>query len=187
MSKLIFVSFFFLINIIQSSTVIYTPSDIIDNIKQKMNINKKKDLYPLILDMNNLMDAIDYEILEKFQKLILKKSKLNTIIVFISNIQQFQGGINAFADLCFYELQKFIDLNKVNLVFTLFSVGDRQMVMKTTNNIMNVFPPQYAYDLLERRKNALQGNHFFLTAYELLKDIYKDFTNYKKTGKISDL
>ena len=61
------------------------------------------------------------------------------------------------------------------------------MVMKTTNNIMNVFPPQYAYDLLERRKNALQGNHFFLTAYELLKDIYKDFTNYKKTGKISDL
>ena len=112
MSKLIFVSFFFLINIIQLSTVIYTPSDIIDNIKKKMNINKKKDLYPLILDMNNLMDAIDYEILEKFQKLILKKSKLNTIIVFISNIQQFQGGINAFADLCFYELQKFINLKK---------------------------------------------------------------------------
>ncbi len=61
------------------------------------------------------------------------------------------------------------------------------MVLKTTNNLINIFTQQYTYNLLERRNLALQGNHYFLTVYELLKDIYKDFTDYKKSGKISDL
>ena len=187
MSKLIFTLIILLISSIRSSLIIYTPTDIIDNIKKHMEKNKKKDLTPLILDLNNLMDSIDYDILEKFQKLILKKTQLNTIVVFASNIQQFNGGINAFADLVFYELEKIIKLDKINLVFTLFSVGDRQMVMKTTNNLINIFTQQYAFNLLEKRKLALQGNHYFLTVYELLKDIYKDFNNYRNTGKTSDL
>ena len=59
--------------------------------------------------------------------------------------------------------------------------------MKTTNNLINVFTKQYAYNLLAKRNIALQGNHYFLTVYELLKDIYKDFNNYRNTGKTSDL
>ncbi len=187
MSKFIFTLFLLLICLIKSSLIIYSPLDIIENIKKYMEKKKKKELSPLILDLNNLMDSIDYDILEKFQKLILKKTQLNTIIVFASNIQQFNGGINTFANLVFYELEKIIKLDKINLVFVLFSIGDRQMVLKTTNNLINIFTQQYTYNLLERRNLALQGNHYFLTVYELLKDIYKDFTDYKKSGKISDL
>ncbi len=187
MSKIIYTLIILLISSIQSSLIVYSPVDIIENIKKHMEKNKKKELTPLILDLNNLMDSIDYDILEKFQKLILKKTQLNTIIVFASNIQQFNGGIDTFANLVFYELEKIIKLDKINLVFALFSVGDRQMVLKTTNNLINVFTQQYAYNLLAKTHLALQGHHYFLTVYELLKDIYKDFTNYTKTGKISDL
>ncbi len=125
MSKFIFTLFLLLICLIKSSLIIYSPLDIIENIKKYMEKKKKKELSPLILDLNNLMDSIDYDILEKFQKLILKKTQLNTIIVFASNIQQFNGGINTFANLVFYELEKIIKLDKIKFLFYFQLVIDK--------------------------------------------------------------